>query len=877
MPPDPFTRIPADIQAFRDGWTEITDHGHPYEVVLARDFSDDYLAERICGTFRNMGDKVTSSLVSLGKEGVSLHHASGNDLEVAFDRGYGKLSSVEAIASRNLHVVTVAGTLGSRHPFNTPDEWISTLNKWKTKRGVDQQKILSWTLLCENWNLRGDPMLGEEVRIAERTKVGEKPIYAIALKEVFDRKNPVKYLKFFASKNHRPYTFVAVERNEHLDQNVLFSPKTPSPERSSVEQALLQSAQPLTVGQRCADWFLMKSMLLSGTMAGKIGTSIMEECIVSWFGRHKSTAMMASGTRNENPTLDRLRSSVKCMKGIFEVGLLRWNRNHAIGVSPDAICRLVVKDNPDPVLCCLEIKTRVAESTIVKAELARKKHGSFVNCSYGSYGDAVFNDCVPAANRYQVLHQALVTGFQHGVFVVCKLEEGQGSIVQIVVIKISTEQRDEYAENLCKVVNPLLGWLHSEDVIARGILMDSDFPDWVTDPQRRILKTRAKLYYGHLKLITTEEGDLRPTKPVSIYKHSTQYRYNKHKPGLDKNTEISDRVAFHTTGPFEAKYVFRMLDAVMVNAWRAYQAVTVISLWLRALGSHPSLAQVRTKLNNSVGVEDFVADVALECLRCLAAQKAIPLFPAVVPQEEREVRQFKSEFSEYKRKHGWPIRKFALKKFASDPFLKKLRLCTFVDHRPQRIRDVQPVIRENGTSQKVVRRKCVLCFVPGKMIPGTSTINSKEIANNSTYMCPTCMVVLCKKTVGNSGAKSCHTLWHERHNLEAEGSKCRKRLRVAREMNDDEAQKRKLHATNASIKRHSPAKTSQQIQRSQTQVAINDPQDPQDSFDTVENVVEHVLENLMEMEHGEEHGDEEKEEDEHDFLDMEEYSDGSDE
>ncbi|KAG7360337.1 hypothetical protein IV203_035436 [Nitzschia inconspicua] len=794
MPPDPFTGIPADIQAFRDGWTEITDHGHPYEVVLARDFSDDYLAQRLCGTFQNMGAKVTSSLLSLGKEvsrasilelllgdvaivrleqfttemlvkrnfpplvpyeyreflytrwyrsrfnlsndksfshfmpplsrsldiiimdphrfatiqsctggfsqagrtgsedsdvwmeagamlrklnelevaifsrsasnllnhgngsivvddeliasrasdveqkvvsnrkagkeGPLLHTlplstGSGNDLEVAFDRGYGKLSSVEAIASRNLHVVTVAGTLGSRHPFNTPDEWISTLNKWKTKRGVDQQKILSWTLLCENWNLRGDPMLGEEVRIAERTKVGEKPIYAIALREVFDRKNPVKYLKFFASKNHRPYTFVAVERKELNDQNMLFSPRTPSPERSSVEQALLQSAQPLTIGQRCADRFLMKSMLLSGTMAGKIGTyvaepsgaalsSIMEECIVSWFGRHKSTAMMASGTRNENPTLDRLRSSVKCMKGIFEVGLLCWNRNHAIGVTPDAI-------------------------------------------------------------------------------------------------------------------------------------------------------------------------------------------------------------------------------------------------------------------------EDFVADVALECLRCLAAQKAIPLFPADVPQEGREERQFKSEFSEYKRKHGWPIRKFALKKFASDPFLKKLRLCTFVDHRPQRIRDVQPVIRENGTSQKVVRRKCVLCFVPGKMIPGTSTIKSKEIANNSTYMCPTCMVVLCKKTVGNSGAKSCHTLWHERHNLEAEGSKCRKRLRVAREMNDDEAQKRKLHATNASIKRHSPAKTSQQIQRSQTQVAINDPQDPQDSFDTVENVVEHVLENLMEMEHGEEHGDKEKEEDEHDFLGMEEYSDGSDE
>ncbi|KAG7362530.1 hypothetical protein IV203_025414 [Nitzschia inconspicua] len=224
-------------------------------------------------------------------------------------------------------------------------------------------------------------------------------------------------------------------------------------------------------------------------------------------------------------------------------------------------------------------------------------------------------DCVPAANRSQVLHQALVTGFQHGVFVVCKLEEGQGSIVQIVAIRISTEKRDEYAKNLYKVVNPLLGFLHNEDVIARGILMDSDFPDWVTDPHLTILKTRAKLYYGHLKLLSTEEGDLRPTKPVSIYKHSTQYRYNKHKPGLDKNTEISDRV-----------------ERVLLKQ-----------------RSPPSLAQVRTKLHNFLGVEDFVADVALECLRRLAAQKAIPLFPADVPQEAREERQFKSEFAEYKK------------------------------------------------------------------------------------------------------------------------------------------------------------------------------------------------------------------------------------
>ncbi|KAG7345429.1 hypothetical protein IV203_032960 [Nitzschia inconspicua] len=841
MPPDPFTGIPADIQAFRDGWTEITDHGHPYEVVLARDFSDDYLAERICGTFRNMGDKVTSSLVSLGKE---VSRASILELLLG------------DVAIVRLEQFTTEMLVKRNFPPLVPYEYREFLyTRWYRSRfNLSNDKSFSHFMPPLSKSL--DIIIMDPHRFATiqsctrgfsqagRTGSEDSDVWMEA-GAMLRKLNELEVAIFSRS---------ASNLLNHGNGSIVVDDELIASRASDVEQKVVSNRKagkegPVADCIACA----LSSVLLGMRLRVKNDPENVEQLL------HTLPLSTASGNDLE-VAFDRGYGKLSSVEAIASRNL------HVVTVAGTLGSRHPF-NTPDEWISTLnKWKT--------KRELARKKHGSFVNCYYG---DAVFNDCVPAANQSQVLHQALVTGFQHGVFVVCKLEEGQGSIVQIVAIRISTEKRDEYAKNLCKVVNPLLGFLHNEDVIARGILMDSDFPDWVTDPQRTILKTRAKLYYGHLKLITTEEGDLRPTKPVSIYKHSTQYRYNKHKPGLDKNTEISDRVAFHTTGPFEAKYVFRMLDAVMVNAWRAYQAVTVISPWLRALGSHPSLAQVRTKLNNFVGVEDFVADVALECLRCLAAQKAIPLFPADVPQEEREERQFKSEFSEYKRKHGWPIRKFALKKFASDPFLNKLRLCTFVDHRPQRIRDVQPVIRENGTSQKVVRRKCVLCFVPGKMIPGTSTIKSKEIANNSTYMCPTCMVVLCKKTVGNSGAKSCHTLWHERHNLEAEGSKCRKRLRVAREMNDDEAQKRKLHATNASIKRHSPAKTSQQTQRSQTQVAINDPQDPQDSFDAVENVVEHVLENLMEMEHGEEHGDEEKEEDKHDFLDMEEYSDGSDE
>ncbi|KAG7370170.1 hypothetical protein IV203_027916 [Nitzschia inconspicua] len=87
------------------------------------------------------------------------------------------------------------------------------------------------------------------------------------------------------------------------------------------------------------------------------------------------------------------------------------------------------------------------------------------------------------------------------------------------------------------------------------------------------------------------DGTMKPTKPLLLYKHSAQHRYNKQKPGLDMNTELSDKVAFNSKGSFESKYVFRMMDAILVNAWRAHQAVFDIAPWLATLAEPPSLAQ----------------------------------------------------------------------------------------------------------------------------------------------------------------------------------------------------------------------------------------------------------------------------------------------
>ncbi|KAG7370539.1 hypothetical protein IV203_019109 [Nitzschia inconspicua] len=109
---------------------------------------------------------------------------------------------------------------------------------------------------------------------------------------------------------------------------------------------------------------------------------LLMECLSSWFSRHRSSNDMATGSQNEIPTVERLKSTEEFIKAIYDVGLIRCRKNHAIAVSPDGICVLSLEGVQEPVLACLEIKTRVADATIDGAEVARRKHGRLVHCTY---------------------------------------------------------------------------------------------------------------------------------------------------------------------------------------------------------------------------------------------------------------------------------------------------------------------------------------------------------------------------------------------------------------------------------------------------------------------------------------------------------------
>ena len=59
------------------------------------------------------------------------------------------------------------------------------------------------------------------------------------MREVFDRKHPIKDLKFFSTSIMNPYTDVAIPNNQYVGSKVLFCGSTKDPRRIAVEEELL--------------------------------------------------------------------------------------------------------------------------------------------------------------------------------------------------------------------------------------------------------------------------------------------------------------------------------------------------------------------------------------------------------------------------------------------------------------------------------------------------------------------------------------------------------------------------------------------------------------------------------------------------------------
>ena len=674
-------------------------------------------------------------------------------IRLTFDRGYGTMRFIRNTTLKKFEISTIATTVGSRHPFLTKKESDKFLEDCKA-RGDSVEEIVEKYKLYESWICDADEMYGSRIRTAKKDLGNGKTVYAYAINELFDPSTEEKLLRFFrteAVEEENIHTFVAVPRDGEVDELTLFGGVGDSEHRLNVEDKIQTYCHPLTLGQKCADWFLMKC-LISGTIAGKIVAEVerfpdghafvddeelmrstLRKCMESWFKRHKASTAMTMGTENEEPTFEALRHE-PCVTHLFEVGLLQSIDHPVLGVSPDGIAVFTGGGFLyDGEIGCVEIKTRVKPATIARAEAARRECGRIVWCSVG---DDAWMKCVPRENRYQVLHQAAVTKSLVGMFVTAKIEEDRGSIVQIVNVLFPASVRAEYIEKILGVVEPLIGWYLDRDLILQGYIEDKDFPEWTDLSIREIMKSRARLLYAHYNFIIDEEGDYHPTLPLLLYKHHVQVMYNQGKPGLDKNTELAMRVKDVQGCSFETKYVLSLLDRILVNAWRAEVAITTMKPWLTKLqndGITPSILQIRRKFRNENTIDDYVDTFAIGYLQVLqrgaASLLPINMLPLPLqsqspdkPMQSRKDNEVLQILETLKKKGKWPCQRDRLKQFLDEKDLNALRLYESrgVNHLPIKLQ----------LGNKESRKKCVLCC-------------HKNVGRNATHYCSICLVPLC--------------------------------------------------------------------------------------------------------------------------------------
>lgn len=174
--------------------------------------------------------------------------------------------------------------------------------------------------------------------------IGQRRVTAVAVREHVTSKFS-KLLRFMHAVPPGISTdlnnWIAVTKpNIHLG-DTLFSGSNVSVIKI-VETALSEVCVPLTMGQRCADWFILHQFRVTGTNAGiilarsqlflvAVGLSMANETselsssewfsklYQSWFFHSVSTEAMKRGSANEGPVISCLRGMSVIMR-VFDVG-----------------------------------------------------------------------------------------------------------------------------------------------------------------------------------------------------------------------------------------------------------------------------------------------------------------------------------------------------------------------------------------------------------------------------------------------------------------------------------------------------------------------------------------------------------------------------
>ncbi len=568
--------------------------------TIADAFNRTILAVR----FQEKGGKTVDKVLDALDRVKAAHETDGGLRNMLYcaDRGYCSPQLRRALHTRGLSFVLIAPPIANEHPFSAASNVFPC-----TREGFvvdDAPKlgpgIVSATL-TETW-------MTDRGRVARATR-------AFAIRE-FGNSKVCNVIRFFASGSNLPLhkyentfvmSFIGRPKAKDLDTWLFYPGVQATGVKFTVEQELRKGITPLTAGQACYEWFQFKKLLITGTTGQCIaskdpdvrtvlfkdpnrsasGTNITDQWVMdslckSWFYKTPKSEKRAfrSGRMNEAPVVAQLRKQ-PWIEQVFEIGLVQSKLWPALGVSADGI--VVMKEptsargRPATTFGALEIKTKVAETTMHDAELAAlmdadaSSSGRPVEITVGD--DKWFSPRVPTIHRGQILHEATVLRVPYVLYVVAT----ETGIVYSARIHVPKEHSRIYAESLSQW-SRLTKWAHDLVNVDEASYADelqtalSNLVVTVSQATLDAIVSHLPMWLAFHRLLRDRRELLRPVKLV---RSMVQHAYSVTKGGVDGGTQqriMLQSQAYHHN--WAKKMMFNMLSQVLSNAWNMWRIVT---------------------------------------------------------------------------------------------------------------------------------------------------------------------------------------------------------------------------------------------------------------------------------------------------------------
>lgn len=279
---------------------------------------------------------------------------------------------------------------------------------------------------------------------------------------------------------------------------------------------------------------------------------------------------------------------IPSVRAAFDVGLLENLKHPELAVSPDGV--VVMNDGS---VWLLEIKSRLAPSTIASARRVKDDHGESFECVFG---DAVFwQAALNSAYRMQLAHQLTVVSNAKGVVFAVATNTG---LVYTAFIRADNTALKPHRDDLLQVVRRLqLAWAFAPNPKVPGFV-----------PTDVALELSSHLsFFRQLRTWIVKHG---PLPPVKRFKWSIQVDYNHMKPGCDIWAKMLQSLTLTgLTQDFESLFASRAVMGRVVCAWRTYLLCSIKQLLMNNSTTLSQMRRAMTKVGKPL--EAFVWDCGL--------------------------------------------------------------------------------------------------------------------------------------------------------------------------------------------------------------------------------------------------------------------------